>query len=151
MEATAAKLPPEVTTDAMEAFCGELVQSDVSWFQAQTRLLRRAAKYPSDSTTSASVFNTADSTQASGSATDYEIGRLVAKIADASGAGTKYETVHDSFEKAVIEHVLGLHGHNQVQTAKHTDEIKHPRPAVQPDNVHIDAHCSYSRRRRKQV
>ena len=59
-----------------------------------------------------------DSTRASGSATDYEIGRLVAKIADASDAGTKYETVHDSFEKAVIEHVLGLHGNNQVQTAK---------------------------------
>ena len=59
-----------------------------------------------------------DSTRASGSATDYEIGRLTAMIADASDAGLKYETVHDAFERAVIEHVLGLHGNNQVQTAK---------------------------------
>jgi len=59
-----------------------------------------------------------DSTRATGTATDYDVGRLVAKIADSSRPGMKYESVHDAFEKALVGHVLGLAGNNQVQAAK---------------------------------
>ena len=59
-----------------------------------------------------------DSTRATGTATDFEVGRLVAKIADASDTGRKYESVHDAFEKSLVEHILGLTGNNQVQAAK---------------------------------
>ena len=59
-----------------------------------------------------------DSTQSTGSVDDFEVGRLVAKIADSADAGRKYENVHDAFEKSLVEHVLGLTANNQVQAAK---------------------------------
>ncbi|MHC4957946.1 MAG: sigma-54-dependent transcriptional regulator [Planctomycetota bacterium] len=46
-----------------------------------------------------------------------EVGRLVARLADAADDGQRYEQVHDAFEKAVVAHVLGLTAGNQVQAA----------------------------------
>ncbi|MHC5049696.1 MAG: AAA-type ATPase lid domain-containing protein, partial [Planctomycetota bacterium] len=47
-----------------------------------------------------------------------EISRLVAHLADAAPDGAKYEQVHDTFEKALITHVLSLTAGNQVQAAR---------------------------------
>ena len=47
-----------------------------------------------------------------------EVGRLVARLADAAPEGRRYEVVHDAFERAVVAHVLGLVGGNQVQAAR---------------------------------
>jgi len=47
-----------------------------------------------------------------------DVGRLAARLADAAPEGSKYTIVHDAFEKAVLAHVLGLTGHNQVKAAK---------------------------------
>ncbi|MHC4932006.1 MAG: AAA-type ATPase lid domain-containing protein, partial [Planctomycetota bacterium] len=59
-----------------------------------------------------------DSARAATSATADEVGRLASRIADASPDGDKYEAVHDAFEKALVAHVLGLTGGNQVQAAR---------------------------------
>jgi len=56
-------------------------------------------------------------TEDPGTAAD-EVGRLVARLADAAPEGRRYEVVHDAFEKAVVAHVLGLVGGNQVQAAR---------------------------------
>jgi len=45
-------------------------------------------------------------------------GRLVARMADAAPEGEAYAAVHEAAERAVVAHVLGLTGHNQVQAAK---------------------------------
>ena len=47
-----------------------------------------------------------------------ELARVVVRLADAAPEGTKYEAVHDAFERAAIAHVLGLVGSNQVQAAR---------------------------------
>lgn len=47
-----------------------------------------------------------------------EVGRLVTRLADAAPEGDVYGAVHDAFEEAVVVHVLGLVGGNQVQAAK---------------------------------
>jgi DNA-binding NtrC family response regulator len=47
-----------------------------------------------------------------------EVGRVVVRLADAAPEGTKYEAVHDAFEKATIAHVLGLVGGNQVHASR---------------------------------
>jgi len=47
-----------------------------------------------------------------------EIGRLVARLADAAPEGRVHETVHEAFERATVAHVLGLVGGNQVQAAR---------------------------------
>ncbi len=45
-------------------------------------------------------------------------GPLVARMADAAADGEKYGAVHDAAERAVVAHVLGLTGGNQVHAAK---------------------------------
>jgi len=47
-----------------------------------------------------------------------EVTKVVVRLADAAPDGGKYEAVHDAFERAVVLHVLGLVGHNQVQAAR---------------------------------
>jgi DNA-binding NtrC family response regulator len=59
-----------------------------------------------------------DSTRATASATADEVGRLAARLSDAAPEGGKYAAVHDAFEKAVVAHLLGLVGGNQVQAAR---------------------------------
>ena len=51
---------------------------------------------------------------------DHQFATIVgeSRIADASPDGDKYEAVHDAFEKALVAHVLGLTGGNQVQAAR---------------------------------
>jgi DNA-binding NtrC family response regulator len=58
-----------------------------------------------------------ESTRIATAAGTDEVGRLVARLADAAEDGRRYERVHDAFEKAVVAHVLGLTGGNQVQAA----------------------------------
>ncbi len=45
-------------------------------------------------------------------------GPLVARMADAAADGEKYGAVHDAAERAVVAHVLGKTGGNQVQAAR---------------------------------
>jgi len=47
-----------------------------------------------------------------------DVGRIVARMADAAPDGEKYAAVHDAFEAEVIAHVLRLEGGNQVQAAR---------------------------------
>ncbi|MCK6462104.1 MAG: sigma-54 dependent transcriptional regulator [Planctomycetes bacterium] len=47
-----------------------------------------------------------------------EVRRVVVHLADAAPEGTKYEAVHDAFERAAVAHVLGLVGGNQVHASR---------------------------------
>jgi two-component system nitrogen regulation response regulator GlnG len=47
-----------------------------------------------------------------------ELLRVVVRLADAAPEGTKYEAVHDAFERGVVAHVLGLVGGNQVHASR---------------------------------
>jgi len=58
------------------------------------------------------------STRQPGRTGSREIGRIVSRLADRAPVGRKYEAVQDACEKAVVAHILGLTGHNQVQAAR---------------------------------
>ena len=58
------------------------------------------------------------STRQAGRAGSRDIGRMVSRLADSAPVGRKYEAVQSAFEKALVAHLLGLTGNNQVQAAK---------------------------------
>jgi two-component system NtrC family response regulator len=58
------------------------------------------------------------STRAAPGASSDDVGRVVVRLADAAPEGAKYETVRDAFERALLVHILGLVGGNQVHAAR---------------------------------
>ena len=59
-----------------------------------------------------------DYVSGTGSATRDEVGRVVAALADGAPEGRKHLAVTAAFESALVRHLLGLTGGNQVQAAK---------------------------------